>query len=935
MKAELWKKIDELFAAAQAQPAEERAAFLERACGDDHELRTELESLLRAATAGKSFLEHPAAALPDQPALKPGDKLGAFEIVERIGRGGMGEVYRAHDPRLNRDVAIKVLPPDFARDPERLHRFQHEARAASALNHPNIVTVHEAGTTNGISWMATELVEGRSLRQVLAKGALPPRKAVGIAAQVADGLAAAHAAGIVHRDLKPENVMLTPADLVKILDFGIAKRRGRDAEADVPTASLTKTGEVVGTVTTMSPEQVLGKDVDHRSDIFSLGVVLYEMLSGKRPFSGDSSMAVMNAILSQEPADLPAAIPETLAGTVRRCLEKTPERRFQTAADLGFALRMAGGSQPHPVAEPEAHPLAPAIAGPRRLLFRKVLLAAILVAVAAIGAALWLRFRPAAPFRNVQLQRLTTSGDTQEAAISPDGRYVARIAARGEQQSIWLRQLATASEVQLVPPAENGFSALRFSRNGEYLYYTQSKGLKRSALYRIPSLGGNPELVLDNAGGPVYPSPDEKRFAYFSGGADQSFSIVVAGPNTNERKTILTRKAPDFLRDNLSWSPDAKMLAVPIGSFDDRFWLTEQVLLVPLTGRTPTIFSPVKWSWVIVTEWLPAGDTLLVNATFAYNHPQVWVVPYPRGTPKRVTNELSSFIGVSAAGTAFVTVQQDDLGEMWTTAPHAGALTQLTPTSSNGDGNGGIAWTPDGRLVYPSAPGGQADLWLSNADGTNPKRMTFGGVAVMPEVSPDGRTIYFGSERSGACHLWRMDLDGSNAAQVTRGSGERGASVTPDGKWLLYESFSFAGASTIWKMPLPSGTPVRLGDLENATIPVVSPDGQWFSLTYSDKRFEPPEGAGIMRLDGTGFKPLNIPSAWDRRWSADSKALYFVKSTQGVGNIWKLPVAGGAPVRITNFTAGGIASLAVSREDRLAFRHGNTFADAVLVRSLP
>ena len=299
MKAALWKKIDELFAAAQAQPAEERAAFLDRACGDDQELRAELASLPNAATAGKSFLEHPAAALPGQPALKPGDKLGAFEIVERIGRGGMGEVYRAHDPRLNRDVAIKVLPPDFARDPERLRRFEHEARAASALNHPNIVTVHEAGTTNGISWMATELVEGQSLREVLAKGALLPRKAAEIAAQIADGLAAARAAGLVHRDLKAENVMLAPGDLVKILDFGIAKRRFRDAVTGAYTDTLTRTGEVVGTVTSMSPEQVEGKQVDHRSDIFSLGMLLYELLSGKRPFTSDTHAAVMNAIVNQ------------------------------------------------------------------------------------------------------------------------------------------------------------------------------------------------------------------------------------------------------------------------------------------------------------------------------------------------------------------------------------------------------------------------------------------------------------------------------------------------------------------------------------------------------------------------------------------------------------------------------------------------------------
>ena len=245
---------------------------------------------------------------------------------------------RAHDPRLKRDVAIKVLPPDFAQDTERLRRFEHEARAASALNHPNIVTVHDMGDTNGVRWMVTELVDGRSLREVLAKGALPPHKAVEIAAQIADGLAAAHSAGIVHRDLKADNVMVTSGDLVKILDFGFAKRRGRDAANSTITNTLTRTGEVIGTVTSMSPEQVEGKQVDHRSDIFSLGVLLYEMVSGKRPFTGGTHATVMNAIVNQEPEDLPAMVPEAIAGIVRHCLEKLPERRSQSATDLGFAL---------------------------------------------------------------------------------------------------------------------------------------------------------------------------------------------------------------------------------------------------------------------------------------------------------------------------------------------------------------------------------------------------------------------------------------------------------------------------------------------------------------------------------------------------------------------------------------------------------------------
>ena len=335
-----------------------------------------------------------------QPALKPGDRLGSFGIVERIGRGGMGEVYRAHDSRLRRDVAIKVLPPDFAHDAEKLRRFEHEARAASALNHPNIVSVHDVGSVDGVSFIVTELVEGRSLREMLENGALAPRKAVEIAAQIADGLAAAHTAGLVHRDLKAGNVMLTQDELVKILDFGIAKWEVRnDGTTSTLTDTLTKPGEVVGTVTSMSPEQVEGKEVDRRSDIFSLGILLYEMLCGKRPFTGDSRLAVMNAIVSQEPEDLPATVPEAVAGIVRRCLEKLPERRFQSATDLGFALRMTRGAPSGAVERPKARR--------KKRLMEAPAAVALTVLVLALAALLWAFFKPRAtdsiavlPFEN-------------------------------------------------------------------------------------------------------------------------------------------------------------------------------------------------------------------------------------------------------------------------------------------------------------------------------------------------------------------------------------------------------------------------------------------------------------------------------------------------------------------------------------------------------
>jgi len=877
--------------------------------------------------------------LRQPPPLAKGNMLGRYRIEEKLGQGGMGVVYRAYDDQLHREVAIKMLSSDLASDPRRRQRFLVEARAASALSHPNICTLHDIGEHQGQVFLVMEHLGGKTLAERLKQGPLPLKETLEIAVQLADALAAAHNSGIIHRDLKPGNVMLTKGG-VKLLDFGLAKLTEKTAGELGETETLgaqvpaTQEGTIAGTVAYMSPEQAQGKPVDARSDIFSFGSVLYEMATGVRPFQGDTNLSVLSAILQKEPEPVSAIrhdIPADLERIISRCLKKDVERRFQHMGDVRVALlEFKEDSESGVTAAPPARrPAWPPM--------RKALIAGVILAILAAGGLLWWRLWPVrTPFQRIELQRLTTSGDAGEAAISPDGKYLARTSVHGEEQAIWLRQLKTGSEIQAVPPIQTKFSGLQFSRDGEYLYYAQSKGANEAALYRVPSLGGPAQLVLDKVTKRVAVSPDERRFAYLSGGPDKRMSITVAGPNPADRQTILTRSEPDFLRYQLSWSPDAKLLALPIGSSDDRFWQIESVLIVPLNGTAPAILSPVKWGMVWSAEWLANGQGLLVNGSANGSSLQFWFVPYPKGQPRRVTNDANGYWGVSttADSTVFVTVQRDELGEMWTTAPRGGMPSQLTRTSPNAEGRGGIAWTPDGRLVYSSRALGDEDLWIANADGTNPKRLTFGGVAIAPEVAPDGRTIYFGSERSGACHIWRMDMDGNNASQVTHGHGEQCAAATPDGKWLLYESFSLAGPPSIWKMALPSGTPVRLGDLKSASGPVVSPDGQWFSLNYEDQRFEPPTGVGIMRLDGTGFKPLDIPPTGERRWSPDGKALYFAKTQQGTDNVWKLPLAGGAPVRVTNFSSGSIGSLVVSRDERLAFRHFNSISDVVLVRSV-
>jgi serine/threonine protein kinase len=336
----IWKRIEELFDAASLQAPERRAQFLEEACPDDAELRREVLSLLNSADTANSFLEDPPVQVAEQrPRLRRGYKLDHFEILELIGRGGMGDVYRGLDLRLKRDVALKVLPADFACDPASVVRFEREARAASALSHPNIIQVYQVGHNDGIYWIASELVSGHSLRHLIERGAVPVRRAIEIAIQIADGLAAAHAAGIVHRDLNPGNVMLTPEGRAKILDFGLAKSgHAISGASGTLAAGLTTPGLIMGTPGHMAPEQISGKPADPRSDIFGLGVILYEMLSGKRAFNGDSTVEVINANLKNDPAELPSSVPFPHQRIVHRCLEKDPSRRFQSAADVGFAL---------------------------------------------------------------------------------------------------------------------------------------------------------------------------------------------------------------------------------------------------------------------------------------------------------------------------------------------------------------------------------------------------------------------------------------------------------------------------------------------------------------------------------------------------------------------------------------------------------------------
>ncbi len=455
MDRDRWRQIEQLYHAALERAPNERAAFLAETCADDSGLRREVEELLRYDGASEGFIEGNALAFearqlePEElsqtaPQLLPGQHIGAYKILALLGRGGMGVVYRARDERLRRDVAIKVLPASPANDADRLLRFRQEAQATSALNHPNILTVHDIGTHDGAPFIVAELLEGEELRAQLESGALPARRALDYAQQITQGLAAAHEKGIVHRDLKPENLFVTKDGRVKILDFGLAKLRPPQSsvvDTDAPTQKrITDPGVVMGTVGYMSPEQVRGQETDHRSDIFAFGVILYEMLSGQRAFSGASAIEVMNAILKEEPPELGETntkVSPQLEKLVRRCLEKKPERRFQTAYDLGFALEALSTSSGARLETPGASPSR--LFGQARLAW----IVAALFMFVALGLT-WAYFtrQPAADARVFKASILPPEKSSfGQIAVSPDGRLLAFTAATGGKVQLWVRAL--------------------------------------------------------------------------------------------------------------------------------------------------------------------------------------------------------------------------------------------------------------------------------------------------------------------------------------------------------------------------------------------------------------------------------------------------------------------------------------------------------------
>ncbi|MGO9564220.1 MAG: protein kinase domain-containing protein [Candidatus Korobacteraceae bacterium] len=894
-----------------------------------------------------------------------------YTVVKKLGAGGMGVVYEAEDTRLGRHVALKFLPRELEQDPNALERFKQEARAASALNHPNICTIYAIEECEGQHFIAMELLEGHSLDDTIDGHPLPLDKILDIGIQVTDALDVAHGKGIVHRDLKPANIFLTSRGQAKILDFGLAKltydRRAslETLAGNAPTSQplmLTTPGMAVGTVAYMSPEQARGEELDGRSDLFSLGGIIYEMATGKIAFDGNTSAVIFQGILDRNPrppAELNPAVPLKLEEIIDKALEKDRDLRYQSAAEMRSDLKrlkrdsaghgsrtgIAAASLPANRASGEAQSAAgeTAAATKRRRSGTNLVLAASLLMVGAGLYGFYTRFAQwrgdsgPIPFQNMSMEKLTNSGHAVLATISPDGKYVVNAVDEGQgQQSLWMRHVATGSNAQIMTPMEGRYTGLTFSPNGDFLYFVRGDPQHPGVgfLYQIPVLGGTPHKLVDDVDSAVSFSPDGRQMVYLrDSSADASSTLIIAHADGTSERVLSKLPLPGY--SDPAWSPDGKSIAAPVldpGSQN----LGRVVLLDPVSGKEKTVYAGT--ATLQKPTWMPDNEHLVLifhDVSSDWNG-QVGEIAIAAGKLHRITNDLNSYsnltLGVTKDGKQLVAIQltlQTGIYTMSSDPNGSSAAKQI-----DNRGNVGVGWLPDGRLVSMEYDG---HISIMNADGSNrsiifQQHLPMSGLS----VCPDGASALFSMPNtdSKGINIWRLDLQSGSSTAVTKGTVDQNASCSPDSKSFVYTTFD-KGKRQLMEMSIGGGQAKRLLD-KVADFGVISPDGQQIAALTT-------EGTGVNfravidiipaqgGLPVKTFPPLVAISNMFQ-YSPDGQSLFYPVTAKGVSNMIVQPIGTKTATQMTNFNELQILGYDYDwKNKRLALARGRTNTDVVLL----
>jgi len=880
MTRERWQQVCDLLEQALELEPQQRLALLDRACGADPSLRKNVEVLLASSDRVRSsFLQGPPLAeqtsqteTETRDVLAPGAKLGPYLIRSLIGSGGMGEVYRARDTELKREVAIKVLPEFWSRDPERLHRFELEAQAAAALNHPNIISIHHVGRHDGSPYIVTELLQGETLRERLRRGPVPLRKTIEYAVQIANGLAAAHDRGIVHRDLKPENLFVTKDGRVKILDFGLARLvPSKEASGEELTVTQrTGSGVVLGTAGYMSPEQVRGKTVDHRADIFAFGTILYEMVTGRQPFRKSTSAETMTAILNEEPPSISQITPAASPGmqrVVHRCLEKDPEQRFHSAHDLAFALDALADST---ITTPSGSHAKQGKGWSRRQIAVVTTTALVLIVASAL-AYLWLRPEPVPRLSNyVQL----THDGWPKGLIGTDGSRIYLGVASPDYRGVAVIPTSGGEPKPVLGMPKEGLMYLALSPDvSELIVGDTNAGLNwEFPLWIYPIISGSPRRLGNFSGASADWSPDRKLIAF----ADRN-TIFIVKPDGSESRKVVALGETDFISD-LIWSPDQSHLRFTRSQNPGspaQFWE------VKLDGTGLHQLLP---GWSKDSEYECCGSWTIDGKYFLFqSRGQIWALPQKRS----YFHSPPAPIQLTASPVELDFVPSRDGKKLFVLGKKLrGELTRYDLKSGRfepylgGISADNVSFSKDGQwFAYVSYPDGT--VWRSRLDGTDKFQLTYPeaswSYSFNPRWSPDGKKIAFCQiYRDKPPRMFEVSSEGGSPQPLLPEDNEAQVDPdwSPDGNKIVFSGNGRDPTSSIHILDMTTHQLSTLPGSQGMFSSRWSPEGRYIaSLSADSKRlllfdFQTQKWTEIANSSGEGL-------GW-QRFSDDGHFLQFV-----------------------------------------------------------
>jgi serine/threonine protein kinase/Tol biopolymer transport system component len=954
MTPEQWEKVSEIFLSAAAREGAEREAFLAQACGDDDLIRREVESLLTANSNAGNFMlrpaidEHPVHSFEERQPSLIGMVMGHYRIERSIGSGGMGEVYLATDTTLNRSVAFKTLPALLSNDPTFLKRFRNEAKAAATLNHPNVATIFSVENIDDKPCITMEYVDGRTLDSMTPMSGLDIKVFVRWFSQLADAINHAHAKGVVHRDIKPGNIMISSDGVPKILDFGLAQTAPRSPYEDRAETNITQPGQIIGTPAYLSPEQAMGMDVDLRRDIFSFGVVMYEAITGGRPFSGESNAEIISNVLKTEPpaiSQIRPDVPIAISALIARCLRKPAGERYRSMREI---CKILGETKARLNAGVSTGSLG-------RRLYRETVQGGMAwrwaagIAVLVLAFLGWYYFsssasRPPISFDKMTMRRLSQSDNVGYTQIAPDGRSIAfATIEENDTRALWIRRVDDRNALQIVAPQHVSYwGGLAISEDGGQVYYLiAGRSATHGTLYRVSSLGGPPRKLVDAANDVGGISPDGQRILFVRYGVPSQI-VTVNSLDGNTEQIIRSGPAGDSqtnFRDP-QFSPDGKSVYyVKYERIDGiEYW---SLMVLTLDGGTETQIVRQKDRISEIAVLRDSSGLLVTSTDPVSNLQQIFHVSLPGGTMTRVTNDLNFYYGISVDrdGRNIVTSQQFDENRVWVGA--ASDLASLKPLTQEQNAHRNVDWTPDGRIVYDAYDNNRAHIWIADADGKNVQQLTDASYDDSePRVSGDGRYIVFTSNRSGLNQVWRMNIDGGDQVLLVDVSGSTQAPrFSSDGQTVVF-NWLRESDRILGKVALAGGAAAELPQFEemplfNAYYWAMSPDSKYVAYTFRDEA-EGRTKVAVKPADAS--EPTSVFNIWPSmifKWMPDGRSIYYRERQFGYQpetTVLKVDIASREPKVLISAAPEIILDLTYSRDGKkIAVVRGKGTSNAVML----